>query len=51
MAPETRMNEIEQHGWLDAQTANESMVTADAAAEETLFDYDDVRDYDLGDGD
>jgi hypothetical protein len=50
MAPETRLNEIERHEWIGTDTANQTQ-TVDAAAEETLFDYEDVRDYDLGEGD
>jgi hypothetical protein len=51
MAPETRLDEIERQGWFGMEIANEPVTAANSAEEETLFDYEDARDYDLGEGD
>jgi hypothetical protein len=53
VAPETNLNEVERLAWtpMDAVSpASEQSATVDGA-DDTVFDYEDVRDYDLGEGD
>ncbi len=58
MGPESRVGEVERHGWIVAGTGStESGFQGEPASmtrdgsEETLFDYEEDRGYDLGEGD
>jgi hypothetical protein len=59
MAPQSHLNEIERLAWTPMDVgphqseplATESCAPSAPCSQEPMFDYEDVRDYDLGEGD